>query len=213
LDIPVDFLAGACAARPKLSATKEPPKQGFRRFARMLRHATPADGPACAAIYRPHVLHSAVSFEEEAPDGAEMAARISAYGASHAWLVAEVDGAVAGFAYAGPHRVRTAYRWSADVSIYVDSEHRGTGLGRRLYSSLFSLLRRQGLFVACAGITLPNDASVGLHEHMGFTPIGIYRSVGYKDGAWRAVGWWQLQLAPPPPGRPPDPLGPQSLET
>jgi phosphinothricin acetyltransferase len=178
----------------------------------MLRHATPADGPACAAIYEPLVLRSAVSFEDEAPDGAEMAARIESIGASHAWLVAEVGGAVAGFAYAAPHRARTAYRWACDVSIYVDDLYRGRGLGRSLYEALFGLLRRQGLFVACAGITLPNDASVGLHEHMGFEPIGVYRAVGFKDGAWRDVGWWQLALASRTPGRPPDPLAPQRLE-
>jgi phosphinothricin acetyltransferase len=179
----------------------------------MLRHATAADGPACAAIYGPHVLHSAVSFEELPPDGAEMAARIAAFSATHAWLVAELHGAVVGFAYAGPHRVRTAYRWAADVSIYLGTESRRQGIGRALYGALFGLLRRQGLFVACAGITLPNDASVGLHEAMGFTAIGVFRTVGYKDAAWRDVGWWQLQLASPPPGAPPDPLGPQRLES
>ena len=179
----------------------------------MVRHADPArDAAACAAIYAPHVEHSPTSFEEDAPDAAEMAARIEAVSATHAWLVAELDGRVAGFAYAGQHRARSAYRWAADVSIYLDEHFRGRGLGRELYGALFGLLRRQRLLVACAGITLPNAASTGLHQAMGFVPVGVYRAIGYKDGAWRDVGWWQLQLAERVPGPPPDPLGPQRLD-
>lgn len=175
----------------------------------MLRLADPdRDAAACAAIYAPYVQESAVSFEEVAPDGAAMAARMRGLRATHPWLVAEVGGAVAGFAYASPHRERAAYRWAADVAIYVGPERRGRGLGRALYGELLSLLRRQRLHVACAGITLPNEASVGLHESLGFEPVGVYRRIGFKAGSWRDVGWWQLILSADDPGPPAEPLPP-----
>jgi phosphinothricin acetyltransferase len=178
----------------------------------MVRHAVPArDAAACAAIYAPFVEDSAISFEEQAPDASEMARRIEETSVSHPWIVKEIDGSVAGFAYAAPHRVRSAYRWAADVSIYVDQRFQRRGLGRGLYEALFELLRRQGLFIACAGITLPNEASVGLHESLGFAPVGIYRGIGFKQGAWRDVGWWQLELAKPPLHDPPEPGRPRRL--
>jgi phosphinothricin acetyltransferase len=179
----------------------------------MLRHADPArDGAACAAMYLPYVEGSAVSFEETAPTAAEMSARIEQYTLTHPWLVAvDGDDRAIGFAYAAPHKVRPAYRWAADVSIYVDPAARRSGVGRSLYEALFGLLRRQGLFVAISGITLPNEASVGLHEALGFVQVGIYRSIGFKAGAWRDVGWWQLQLATPGPAAPAEPLPPQRL--
>ena len=110
------------------------------------------------------------------------------------WLVAERDGAVAGYAYAGPHRSRAAYRWSADVSVYVGEVHRERGVGRGLYRALLAVLRLQGFFNAYAGIALPNPASVGLHELMGFERVGVYESVGYKHGEWHDVGWWAKTL-------------------
>jgi L-amino acid N-acyltransferase YncA len=192
----------------------------------MLRHADATiDGEACAAIYAPFVSDSAVSFEEEPPDAAGMTARIRRIESTHPWLIVEIDGVPAGFAYASPHRVRRAYRWAADVSVYVDPRHHRRGLGSMLYGALLALLRRQRLHVACAGITLPNDASVRLHESLGFLPVGVYRSVGWKGGAWRDVGWWQLTLSPPNEGQqlpatetgpgsvPPEPLGPQTLDS
>ena len=114
------------------------------------------------------------------------------------------------YAYASPHRARAAYRWAADVAVYVDDGHRRRGAGRRLYRALFELMRRQGLRVACAGITLPNPASVGLHEAVGFEPVGVYRRIGWKAGAWRDVGWWELLLAGSDPDdhRPPPEPGP-----
>jgi phosphinothricin acetyltransferase len=153
-----------------------------------------------------------VSFEERPPDRDEMAARIERGQATHPWLVAEVEGTVVGFAYAGPHRERLAYRWAADVSVYIERTHHRQGVGRKLYSALFDLLRRQRLQVACAGITLPNEASVALHESLGFAPVGAYRRIGFKQGEWRDVGWWQLELNDSrPDGPPPEPLEPQSL--
>ena len=123
-----------------------------------------------------------------------MARRISTYQASHGWLVAEVDGQVAGYAYGSPHRTREAYATSCDVGIYVDPAFARQGIGRTLYADLLAELKRQGYHAAFAGIALPNDASIGLHEAMGFTPIGVYREVGWKMGGWRDVGWWQRLL-------------------
>jgi phosphinothricin acetyltransferase len=178
-----------------------------------IRHADPArDAAACAAIYAPYVRDTAISFETEPPSEDEFARRIERYSRSHAWLVAEdEDGTVVGFAYACPHRERPAYRWAADVSAYVDQEQRRRGIGRRLYSALLPLLERQGIYIACAGVTLPNDASVGLHESFGFRPVGVYRRIGFKAGAWWDVGWWQLTLREPGDGPPEEPGEPVRL--
>jgi L-amino acid N-acyltransferase YncA len=171
-----------------------------------IRDADPArDAAACAAIYAPHVESSVVSFEERAPDAAELAARIERYGASHAWLVAEREGQVLGYAYATAFNERPAYRWSASVSVYVAEGARGQGLGRALYEALFERLRERGFRMACAGITLPNEASVGLHESLGFEQTGLNREIGWKHGAWRDVGWYQLELSPAGEGPPPEP--------
>jgi phosphinothricin acetyltransferase len=170
------------------------------------------DAAACARIYAPYVTDSAISFEELAPDAEEMARRIRHVTALYPWLVAERDGAVAGFAYASQHRERASYRWAADVTVYLDPAHRRRGIGRALYEALFERLRAQGVYVAVAGITLPNPASVGLHEALGFELVGIYRNVGWKAGAWRDVGWWQLQLLPAD-GAPAEPGAPRSLAT
>ena len=178
----------------------------------MLRHADPdRDAAACAAIYAPYVEGRGTSFEESPPTPAELSARIERISASHAWLVAEIGGEVAGFAYASPHRERRAYRWTAETSVYVGGSHQRTGVGRSLYSGLLDLLVRQRVHVACAGITLPNDASVALHEALGFELVGTYREIGFKAGAWRDVSWWQRILGRADAGRPPEPLGPQRL--
>ncbi len=174
-----------------------------------IRDADPArDGAACAAIYAPSVEDGPTSFEEVAPDAAEMSARIERTSATHPWLVAESGGEVVGYAYACPHRTRPAYRWAVDVSVYVAADSQGEGHGRRLYAELFERLRRLGYRTACAGITLPNPASVALHEGLGFAPLGVFRAIGWKAGAWRDVGWWQLELAPIGAEAPPEPLAP-----
>ena len=181
----------------------------------LLRHADPErDAPACVAIYAPYVADSSVSFEEVAPSADEFAAHIAATSERYPWLVLEDDGAVVGYAYAAQHRPRAAYRWAVDVGIYIERAHHGGGAGRLLYEALFGLLRRQRLRSACAGITLPNDASVGLHRALGFEHVGTYRSIGWKAGGWRDVSWWQLRLAPDgvrDDGPPAEPLGPQRL--
>jgi L-amino acid N-acyltransferase YncA len=160
----------------------------------MIRLATADDGAAVARIYDPVVARTAISFEFDPPGAAEMRRRILQALAFAPWLVDERDGAVAGYAYASKHRERAAYQWSVDVGVYVDEAHRRTGVGRGLYEKLFELLRLQGFYAAHAGVTLPNAASVGLHEAVGFRRVGVYRRVGYKMGAWHDVGWWQLEL-------------------
>jgi L-amino acid N-acyltransferase YncA len=130
-----------------------------------IRHADPArDGPPCAAIYAPFVSDTAVSFEEVPPSGEEMVRLIERVSTSYPFLVAELDGGTAGFAYGSAHRSRAAYRWTADVTVYIGEGHRGRGMGTALYRALLELLRRQGITAACAGITLPNPASVALHD-------------------------------------------------
>ncbi|WP_227355013.1 arsinothricin resistance N-acetyltransferase ArsN1 family B [Haladaptatus salinisoli] len=161
-----------------------------------VRLAEADDAPRIAAIYAPIVRETVVSFETDPPDDEEVAERISKTLPTYPWLVCERDEEILGYAYASAHRTRDAYRWSVDASVYVHDGHRRSGVGRGLYESLFALLRRQGFYNAYAGIALPNPASVGLHESMGFEEVGVYRNVGYKDGAWRDVGWWHLRLRP-----------------
>lgn len=174
----------------------------------LIRHADPdRDGASCAAIYAPYVRETAISFEEHEPSALVMSRRIAGISRSYPWLVAEIDQVVAGYAYGSPHRERAAYRWAADVAVYVDQGRVGRGIGRALYDALLDLLRRQGVQVACGGITLPNAASVALHEACGFELVGIYRRIGWKAGAWRDVGWWELELVAPAEGRPGE-LGP-----
>jgi len=174
-----------------------------------IRFADPdRDAAQIAGIYRPAVDHSAVSFEEVAPGAQDMAARIASASSTHAWVVHEDGGRVTGYAYAGPHHVRAAYRWAAAVAVYVHPDHHRRGIGRELYGALLPLLTRQNLRWACAGITLPNPASVALHDSFGFAPVAVYPQIGFKAGAWHDVGWWQLELGPA--GTPPsEPLGPQ----
>ena len=159
-----------------------------------IRLATHDDGAAVAAIYRPVVAATAISFETILPDGDEMARRIDETLRFYPWLVCDVDGHPAGYAYAARHRVRGAYQWSVDTSVYIAEAYRRRNIGRGLYMSLFAILAAQGYFNAFAGIALPNPASVALHEAMGFEPIGVYRRVGYKLDRWHDVGWWQLIL-------------------
>ena len=159
-----------------------------------IRLAQERDAEAIQRIYAPFVLHTAVSFETEPPGVDEMRSRILKILARLPWLVCEWNGGVIGYAYASPHRERAAYGWSVDVTVYAHEDYRRYGVGRALYTSLFAVLRLQGFYNACAGITLPNPGSVGLHEAMGFQPVGVYHAVGYKLGRWHDVGWWQLAL-------------------
>ncbi len=161
-----------------------------------IRLARPEDASSLQAIYAPVVTSTPTSFELTPPTVGEMRQRIEQKLLTHPWVVYEAQGTVAGSAYASTYRARAAYQWSVEVSVYLHEQWRGQGIGRALYTSLFALLRLQGFYSVYAGITLPNPASVALHERMGMRPVGVYHQVGYKLDAWHDVGWWQgaLQL-------------------
>jgi phosphinothricin acetyltransferase len=178
---------------------------GSRFMSADIRMATTSDAGIIAAIYAPIVLQTITSFETVPPTPETMSARISKGLLTHPWLVAQHDGRVIGYAYASQHRERAAYRWSVDVSVYVAGEARRRGIGRVLYGRLFEILRAQNYRSAFAGIALPNEASVALHEAAGFQPIGIYREVGFKLAGWRDVGWWRLGLSTDS-GKPAEPI-------
>jgi L-amino acid N-acyltransferase YncA len=171
-----------------------------------VRHAdAERDAAACLDIYARFVDGSPVSFEEQAPSLSEFTLRIERLTRTHAFLVADDDGRIAGYAYAGPHRDRPAYRWATEASVYIDPDYHRRGIGRALYKSLFELLVQQGYRLVVTGITVPNDGSVGLHRACGFADVGIYKRIGWKAGAWRDVLWLAKQLGPdsfesePPP--------------
>lgn len=159
-----------------------------------IRVATEADAGQIAAIYAPVVATTAISFELDPPTDAEMAARLRGTLERFPWLVCERDGDVVGYAYATKHRERWAYQWCAESSAYIRADARRGGVGRGLYAALLRILTAQGLRNVYAGITLPNAASVGLHESVGFRPVGVYQGIGYKLGGWHDVGWWQMGL-------------------
>lgn len=167
-----------------------------------IRIARGEDAREIQAIYAPYVRDTAVSFELEPPDAAEIARRIAATLPAFPWLAWEEGGRVAGYAYASRHRERLAYQWSVDVSAYVHRDFHRRGIGAALYRELLAILRRQGFLNAYGGITLPNAASVALHESVGFQPLCVYRGVGFKMGAWHDVGWWHLRLAELPANPP-----------
>jgi phosphinothricin acetyltransferase len=160
-----------------------------------VRDATTADAAACAVLYAPYVTDTVVTFETEPPTAQQMAERIAAAQRRHAWLVLEDDGAVVGYAYGGPYKERAAYRWSCEVSVYLEPGRRRTGGGRALYEALFARLAERGFRTAVAGMTLPNPASEGLHRALGFEKVGVYRRIGWKHGAWHDVAWVQRTLA------------------
>jgi phosphinothricin acetyltransferase len=159
-----------------------------------LRLARPEDGAALAQIYAPYVNATAISFEVTPPTAEDMARRVAAVQVHAPFLVCESAGTAVGYAYLSRHHERAAYQWSVDSAVYVASAWRRRGLGRALYTALFALGRLQGFRAVHAGITLPNAASVGLHESLGFTRVAQYPKVGYKLGAWHDVAWWQLEL-------------------
>jgi phosphinothricin acetyltransferase len=167
-----------------------------------IRDATIADAPACAAIYAPYVRDTAISFETDPPSEEQMAGRIAA---ARAWVVLDEDARIAGYAYAGPYKERAAYRWACEVSVYVEPGRRRSGAGRALYEALFARLVERGYRTVVAGMTLPNHASEGLHRALGFEPVGVYRRIGWKHGAWHDVAWVQRELVPPGDAPPPEP--------
>ena len=163
-----------------------------------LRSARPDDAAAIAAIYAPYVLTGTVSFETEAPDARAMRSRMSASDGLYPWIVAtngEADGdAVLGYAYATKFRERPAYRYVVETSVYISGPVQGQGVGRLLYRSLIDTLRAQGFVQAVSVISLPNDHSIDLHEATGFRRQGVLRELGFKQGRWVDVGFWQCEL-------------------
>jgi phosphinothricin acetyltransferase len=170
----------------------------------VIRAADVSDAGACAAIYAPYVVSTAITFEIDPPTPAQMAERITEASRRYAWLVMEDEGSVAGYAYAHAFAVRAAYRWACETSVYLELGRRRTGAGRALYEELFARLADRGYRRAIAGMTLPNDASVGLHTAVGFEPMGTYRQIGWKNDAWHDVAWMQKTIshAPDPPREP-----------
>ena len=160
-----------------------------------IRLASEGDSAAIAALYAPYVEATRISFEQEPPDAAEIARRIAA-NPIHPWLVAEEDGRILGYTSTSPMRARHAYRWAVETGIYLDAAAQGRGLGRKLYEAHLDLLQRQGFVTVIVGIALPNEASVALHEKLGFVLSGVERGVGFKLGEWVDVGRWQKELGP-----------------
>lgn len=163
-----------------------------------IRAATPEDAAAIAAIYAPFVLSGTVSFETDAPDTRQMRTRMAASDGLYPWLVATSgegdDAGVVAYAYAARFRDRPAYRYVVETSIYMSGSVQGQGVGRLLYEALVDTLRAQGFTQAIGVIALPNDASITLHEAVGFRRAGLYREIGYKQGRWIDVGFWQCEL-------------------
>jgi L-amino acid N-acyltransferase YncA len=163
----------------------------------LIRLANEADAAAIADIYRPYVEDSPVSFEESAPDAAEMAERIAGeMPGFHPWFVAEEGGRLLGYAASSRFRTRPAYRWTIETGIYLAADAHGRGIGKSLLATLLNVLERQGYVAAIGAIALPNEASVAVHEKLGFFHTGTYRQVGFKLGQWLDVGLWQKDLAP-----------------
>lgn len=197
-----EWPVGACR-----DAKHHPPpvhREGDGQALLMIRMATPDDAGAIADIYAPYVRDTVISFESVPPTVDEMRSRLTATLGQLPWLVVSEGDAVRGFAYASPHGERAAYRWSVDVSLYLGRPLHRQGHGRRVYTALFNLLAAQGYVNAYAAIALPNPASVGLHEAMGFTRVGVFGGVGFKNGEWWDVGWWHRLLVDRP-AEPSDP--------
>jgi L-amino acid N-acyltransferase YncA len=169
-----------------------------------IRFAAETDATQILDIYAPIVTDTAISFEEEPPTRREMAGRIRSTLERYPWLACEEAGHVVGYVYAGGFRSRPAYQWAVEITAYVRPEAQRRGVVSALYAPLLGILRRQGFINALAGIALPNDAGVGLHERFGFKPVGVLQDVGFKLMRWHDVEWWALRLQQPrdPPDAP-----------
>jgi L-amino acid N-acyltransferase YncA len=161
----------------------------------IVRSASAADAEAIARIYNYYILNTVITFEEEPVSAQAMGTRLAEVRElSLPWLVAEVDGAVVGYAYASKWKGRCSYRYSVEATIYLEHGHEGRGIGARLYAELLSILRARGMHVVIGGAALPNEASVALHEKLGFEHVATFRQVGFKHGRWIDVAYWQLVL-------------------
>lgn len=154
--------------------------------------AAPTDAKEILDIYAPYIQNTSLTFETEVPGTDAFAERIGTYLQNWPWLVCEIDGVIAGYAYAGRHRERTAYQWSVESSVYIHDDFMRRGIAQALYAALFEILKKQGFNNVYAVINLPNDRSVAFHESCGFNYFTTYEQVGYKLGKWKNVGWWRL---------------------
>lgn len=180
----------------------------------IIRLAAPSDAADIHQVYAPIVRDTHISFELSVPGVADIAARISRTLAQYPWLVCEIDGRLAGYAYASAFRARYAYQWTTETTVYVHSDFQKRGVSRALYRSLVAILRAQGYCNAVGVIALPNAGSIRAHEAAGFRKIGVFENVGFKAGSWRHTGWWQLELRPMPRApRPPRPIGALAQES
>ena len=159
-----------------------------------LRLAKKEDAVAILDIYAPYIKNTSITFETEVPSVASFAERIENYLKNYPWLVCEINGKIAGYAYGSKYRERTAYQWSIECSVYVDEKYWKHGVAKALYTALFEILKQQGFMNVYAVINLPNEKSVAFHERLGFIHFADFENVGYKLGKWKTVGWWQRQL-------------------
>lgn len=159
-----------------------------------LRIAKESDAEGILKIYAPYIEETSFTFETEVPSVDDFAERIRTYLQNWPWLVCEVDGMIAGYAYATRHRERTAYQWCTESSIYIHDDFQRRGIAQALYQALFDILKVQGFRNVYAVINLPNEKSVAFHESCGFAYFATYEKVGYKLGRWKNVGWWRLLL-------------------
>ena len=160
----------------------------------IIRLATVNDAKGILSIYSPYIENTSFTFETEVPSVEEFAERIRTYLINWPWIVCEMDGMIAGYAYATRHRERTAYQWCVESSVYIHDNFQRSGIARALYTILFEILKIQGFRNVYAVINLPNDKSVALHESLGFNYFATYENIGYKSGKWKNVGWWQLSI-------------------
>ena len=161
---------------------------------KQIRVAGKEDAAGILDIYAPYILNSSLTFETEIPALIDFEERILSYLRNWPWLVCEIDGLIAGYAYGTRYRERTAYQWCVEVSVYIHDNYKRAGVAKALYAALIDILKKQGYRNAYAVINLPNENSVSFHESCGFTYFATYEKVGYKLGKWKNVGWWQLQL-------------------
>jgi phosphinothricin acetyltransferase len=160
----------------------------------MIRIAKADDAEGILAIYAPYIRHTSFTFETIVPSLDDFRERINSYLIHYPWLVCEINGTIAGYAYAAKHRERTAYQWCVESSIYIHDDYQKARIGKALYEALIEILRKQGFRNVYAVINLPNEKSVAFHENCGFVNFATYENVGYKLGRWKNVGWWKLSI-------------------
>lgn len=161
----------------------------------MIRPVQPTDVPALTDIYNYYIRETTATFEEEEIVSDNMQSRIQKVESSGLpWLVAEELDEIVGYAYATKWKERSAYRHSVEISVYVDNHKHGNGWGTKLYQALFTELQKRNIHVAIGGITLPNDASIALHEKFGMVKVAHFKEIGFKFGQWLDVGYWQKKI-------------------